>query len=98
MRDVIPFMFLMKEISLVFPVQLPTPEVSCQVFKDNTSCIKVAESPKFTTRTKHIAIKYHHFQRFVQKRIIKWTHIDTKEQTVDIFTKPVTDDAFQLGR
>ena len=31
-RDVIPFMFLMKEISLVFPVQLPTPEVSCQVF------------------------------------------------------------------
>ena len=28
MRDVIPFMFLMKEISLVFPVQLPTPEVS----------------------------------------------------------------------
>ena len=48
MRDVIPFMFLMKEIYLVFPVQLPTPEVSCQVFEDNTSCIKVAESPKFT--------------------------------------------------
>ena len=57
MRDVIPFMFLMKEISLVFPVQLPTPEVSCQVFEDNTSCIKVAKSPKFTPRTKHIAIK-----------------------------------------
>ena len=61
MRDVIPLMFLMKEISLVFPVQLPTPEVSCQVFKDNTSCIKVAEYPNFTPRTKHIAIKYHHF-------------------------------------
>ena len=28
MWDVIPLMFLMKEISLVFPVQLSTPEVS----------------------------------------------------------------------
>ena len=57
MRDVIPFIFIMKETSLVFPVQLPTPEVSCQVFEDNTRCIKVSESPKFTPRTKHIVIK-----------------------------------------
>ena len=98
MRDVIPFIFLMKEIYLVFLVQLPTLEVSYQVFEDNTSCIKVAESPKFTPRTKHIAIKYHHFRRFVQNKIIKLIHIDTKEQTVDIFTKPVTDDAFQYLR
>ena len=98
MRDVITFMFLMKEIYLVFLIQLPTPEVSCQVFEDNTSCIKLAESLKFTPRTKHIAIKYHLFRRFVQKKIIKLIHIDTKEQTTDVFTKPVTDDAFQYLR
>ena len=98
MRDVILFMFLMKEISLVFLVQLPTPEVSCQVFEDNTSCIKVAKSPKFTPRTKYIAIKYHHFRRFVQNKIIKLIHIDTEEQTANIFTKPVTNDAFQYLR
>ena len=98
MRDVIPFMFLMKEIYLVFPVQIPTPEVSFQVFEDNTSCIKVAKSPKFTPRMKHIAIKYHHFRRFVQNKIIKLIHIGTKEQTTDIITKPVTDDAFRYLR
>ena len=67
MRDIIPFMFLIREISLVLPVQLPTLEVSCQVFEDNTSCIKVAKSTKFTPRTKYIAIKYHHFQTFFKR-------------------------------
>jgi hypothetical protein len=65
MRETIPFLNLMAEIGNVLDVFSPKPKVHCKVFEDNMSCIKVAESPKFTPRTKHIAIKYHHFRKHV---------------------------------
>ena len=98
MRDVIPFMYLLKEISCIFDIHLPKPEVYCRVFEDNQSCIAVEESPKFTPRTKHIAIKFHHFRSFVQKKVIRILHIGTKEQTADIFTKPLDEQAFKYLR
>ena len=61
MREVISFMELMKEISFIFDINPPNPEVFCKAIKDNQSCIAVAESKKLSPRTKHIAIKYHHF-------------------------------------
>ena len=59
--NVILFLALIKEVSFIFDIHLPKPEVFCKVFKDNQSCISVAESNKFLPITKHIAIKYHHF-------------------------------------
>ena len=79
MRGVIPFMALMKEV-YIFYIHLPNPEVFCKVFKENESCIAIVESNKFSPRTKHIAIKYHRFQSFVQKKIIQTCYIDTGEQ------------------
>ena len=84
MRHIIPFMALMKEVSFIFDIHLPKPEVFCRVFKDNQSGIYVAKSNKFSPITKHITIKYHHFQRFVQNKIIRIYYIDTKEQTAEI--------------
>ena len=94
MREVIPFMNLMKEIDDIFGIHNPSPKIHCKVFEDNRSCIKVAESPKFTPRTKHIAIKYHHFRKFVSDGTIQISHIDTKEQIADIFTKPLDEATF----
>ena len=59
----------------------------------------MAESLKFTPRTKHIAIKYHHFKRRVHttnnpQGDIKLRYISTKKQIADIFTKPVDDATF----
>ena len=62
MRDVLPFLNLMAEIKEFLPVCELQPQFFCKVWEDNRSCIKVAEAPKFTTRTKHIALKYHHFR------------------------------------
>jgi hypothetical protein len=59
MRELIPF------------IHLPRPEVYCKVFEDNESCIKMTKSEKYTPRTKHIALKYHHFRSFVDKNIIR---------------------------
>ena len=94
MRDVISLMQLMKEIDGIFPLHMPKPRVHCDVYEDNESCIAMAKRRKFSPRTKHIAVKYHHFRRFVDKSIIIHS-IDTKEQTADIMTKPVEVGLFQ---
>ena len=98
MRDVIPMMHLLKEMSIVFDLEEFKPIVQCKVFEDNNSCISVATSPKLTPRTKHISLKYHHFKRFVTMKIIEILHIDTREQTADIFTKPLDKELFEYLR
>ena len=48
------------------------------VFEDNESCLKFATLPKFSPRTKHIAIPYHFFQSKVENLEIKVEGVDTK--------------------
>ena len=61
MRTVIPLMNMLIEINCIFDIPMPKPQVHCKVFEDNRSAITIAEANKFTPRTKHIALKYHHF-------------------------------------
>ena len=82
-------MELLKEGHSIFKLHIPKPKIHWKVFEDNNSCIAMAEAAKFSPRTKHIALKYHHFRRIVKDQTIKILPIDTKEQTVDIFTKPL---------
>ena len=98
MRDVIPLMQLMTELSVILDIYNPDPIVKVQVYKDNESCKAIANSGKFTPRTRHIAIKYHHFRQFVKNGTIKIESIDTKEQTADIFTKPLSAEPFKYLR
>ena len=67
-RDVIPFMMLMKEILFIFNLHFPKIEIFYKVFEDHQSCIAVAESKKCLTRIKQIAIKHHHLQIFAQRK------------------------------
>jgi len=98
MREVIPFLNLLKEISGVFDLPSTKPVFNCKVWEDNESCIRVATSPQFTGHTKHIAIKYHHFRSFVKNGTISIHSIDTKEQLADILTKPLTEASFSYLR
>ena len=77
MREVITFMSLMKEEYFIFDIYLPNPEAFNKLFEYNQNCITVAESNKFSSRTKHTAIKYHHLRSFVQNNIIQICYIDT---------------------
>jgi hypothetical protein len=54
------------------------------VFEDNNGALELATAPKMRPRTKHIAIKYHHFRSSVDSGAVL---IDTKNQIADIFTK-----------
>ena len=98
MREVIPLMSLMNELQVIMKVNTCKPKFFCEVFEDNASAIAVATSPKFTPRTKHIALKYHHFRQYVTNNSIRIHHIDTHEQIADIFTKPLEEKVFQYLR
>jgi hypothetical protein len=94
LRDVIPLITLLKEINKVFPVHVKTPTFVCRVHEDNQSCITMATSQKFTPRTKHIALKYHHFCSHVKRGAIQISYCRTTEQKADLLTKPLADDLF----
>ena len=94
MRDVIPMMNNLEEFKQVLFVPDIPPFVKCKVFEDTTSCIKVVTAPSMTPRTKHIALKYHHFRSFVKSGQIEIFSIGTTEQTADIFMKPLSGDQF----
>ena len=98
LREVIPIMELLKDINKIFPLFIPTPEIHCKTWEDNNGCIALAKNQKFSPRTKHIAIKYHHFREHVKNGSISIHPIDTKEQTADIFTKPLDESLFKYLR
>jgi hypothetical protein len=64
------------------------------VFEDNKGCEELANAPKVRPRTKHIALKYHHFRSHVARGDIKIQWINTKSQLADIFTKPLPEPLF----
>jgi len=94
MRELIPFMALVKEINTVFDIGYETPRINCKIYEDNMSCIAVAESKKPPLRTKHIALKYHFFRGVITRGEAELHYIDTKEQLADLLTKPLDDAQF----
>ena len=47
---------------------LPITKVYAKCFEDNTGCLDLAKTPKLRPRTKHIAVKYHHFRSHVRSK------------------------------
>jgi hypothetical protein len=68
------------------------------LFEDNKGGYELAKAPKMRPRTKHIALKYHHFRQHVTNGTIRIHSIGTKEQIADIFTKGLARDQFELLR
>jgi hypothetical protein len=65
---------------------------------DNESAIRMADNPVEHSRTKHIAIRYHFLRDHQQKGDIEIAYINTKDQLVDIFTKPLDEQTFNKLR
>ena len=98
MRDVIPLMTIIEELSEVLQIKKEKPKIYCTVFEDNNDALELAKTPRLRPRTKHISLKYHHFSDQVRQGKIKIEAIDTKVQIADIFTKPLPKDQFQVLR
>ena len=63
--------------------------IRCILFEDNMGAEELAKIPKNRPRTKHIAVKYHHFREAVRNGNLKVVRVDTRNQLADIFTKPL---------
>ena len=87
-------MSMMKELKSAFPIEIQLPNFNCTVHEDNQSCISMATKQKFSPRTKHIALKYHHFRSFVNSKQIEIQYIRTEDQLADCLTKPLGKNLF----
>jgi len=63
---------------------------------DNTGAINLSKNPILHFRTKHIEIRHHFLRDHVQKGDCILEFVDTKNQLVDIFTKPLPNFIFFL--
>ena len=94
LRDVLPLIALLRELRNVIPFGENAPVLHCTVHEDNKGCIDLIETPRIRPRTKHIALKYHHFRSHVKDGTISVKYIETTEQIADIFTKALGDVQF----
>jgi hypothetical protein len=69
-----------------------------EVHEDNAGCIVLANSDEYRPRTKHLAIKWHHFKDQVRHGHVKVSKIDTKLNWADILTKACDKQTFETLR
>jgi hypothetical protein len=99
-RDLLPLRHLLAEIHQNGIVKIPlqyhfnttktTSLAATMIYEDNASCIVLANSEGTKPRTKHIALKWHHFRDQIKQGHIKLIKADTHFNWADILTKPLT--------
>ena len=67
-QEVIPLIQLLTKIGCIYP----EPIIRCKVSEDNKSCIAIAKSQKFSSRTRHITIKFHNFHHYTKNQSSQW--------------------------
>ena len=88
-RELLPMRELLVEISTILKLEEVKPTIRCTLFEDNVGAETLARTPNINPRTKHIAIKYHHFRDAVKNKILFIHRVETENQLADIFTKAV---------
>ena len=66
-----------EQLEKTLNIESKRPSVKCKVFEDNNGAIELAKAPKIRPRTKHIALKYHHYRKHIRKGLIEINPIDT---------------------
>ena len=67
------------------------PRIYCEVYEDNSGALAIAKEHKYRPKTKHLNIKLHPFQQYVNNNEIEIFPIKTDDQPADIFTKPLAE-------
>ena len=66
---------------IVFPIDL---------FEDNEGAIAVEEDPLHSGKSKHIDVRRHFIRNLVKTKTITVTHVESRGQRADIFTKALS--------
>ncbi len=90
-REVLFILKLMQElIDNKIDLLLPKTKVYAKCFEDNAGCLELARAPKLRPRTKHIAVKYHHFLSYVKTEenpqgILELSYVNTAVLRFSVF-------------
>ena len=94
MRDAIPLMTLIGELTEVLPIIIEKEKMHCTVFENNNSCIELVKCLRMRPRTKQIGLKYHHFRSKVKEKMIAMHRVDTKMQHGNLLTEALAGPQF----
>ena len=87
LRDLLPLKALVKEVVKNLKLSKNLSFITkSTVFEDNQGAITVAQSPRLTPTSKHIAVKYHWFRDHIGKDF-DIEHVESEQQVADLFTK-----------
>ena len=95
MRELIPLRRLLKEVQGVLKFKSSVSSAASTLFEDNQGAVTLANVPKMTPRSKHIAIPYHFFHEEVKKKEVEVKHILTDKQLADLLTKGLVEAKFE---
>ena len=65
---------------------------------DNSSTIKLSKNPDMHGRRKHIDVRFHFLRNLSKESTIELVHCGSQDQVVDIMTKPLKLEVFQMFR
>ncbi|MCO5568940.1 hypothetical protein L7F22_022643 [Adiantum nelumboides] len=67
-----------------------TPTLHC----DSQSAIMLAKNPMFLAKTKHISVKYHHFQEVLKDKHMQLVKVHIDDNLADLLTKGLPSERF----
>lgn len=73
-------------------------ENATDIMCDNQACISHANNPIESSRTKHVAIKFHYVREKVNDGVVQLLYMPTEDNIADIFTKPLGKTLFEKHR
>ena len=68
------------------------------ILEDNASAIKLANSPQIPTKSRHIALKFHHIRDLIRRNVITLRHCITQKMVTDSMTKVTPPPLFLYNR
>ena len=81
---------------LLFDLGFPQERII--VYEDNIPAIDLAYAPHITRKSRYMFVRHHFVRSLVQSKIIKISHVDTKEQAADLLTHPLKSPQFSRHR
>lgn len=79
-------------------LDLIPPDEPLQILVDNNACMQIANNRMLSERTKHLDIKYFAVRDHINKGLLAVNRVDTKDNTADMFTKPLSKNKFYQFR